>query len=90
MPWFGLQRVLWYFLIIFTYFFVFDQALHQEARLDNLVQLFNAEGHAIGIKPVPGIDNAIAKYVLTNLSKKWICILTQNDSYNFHAIILLC
>ena len=56
---------LWYFLIIFTYFFVFDQTLHQATRFDNLVQLFNAESYAIGIKPVRGhgIDDAIVKYV---------------------------
>ena len=77
------------------FFFVFDQTLHQATRLENLVQLFKAESHAIGIKPVNGIDNAIAKYVLTNLSKKMdmymsLMILTQNDSYDFHAMVLLC
>ena len=35
---------------------------------------FNAESHAIGIKPVHGIDDAISKFVLTNVSKKWIYI----------------
>ena len=44
-------------------FFVFDQALHQETEMKNLMQLFNAESNAIGIKPVHGIDNAITKYV---------------------------
>ena len=52
-------------------FLVFGQALHQATGLENLVQLFNAESHAIGIKPVHGIDGTIAKYVyfLPNLSK---------------------
>ena len=68
-PWFGLQCV----IVVFpdhTHFFVFDQALHQVTRLENLVQLFNAESHAIGIKPVHGIDKAIAKYVLDKLVKR--------------------
>ena len=39
-------------------------------RLENLVQLFNAESHSNGINPVPKIDDAIAKFVLTNVSKK--------------------
>ena len=51
-------------------FVAFGRALHQANRLENLVQLFNAESHAIGIKPVHGIDDAIAKYFLTNVSKK--------------------
>ena len=57
MPWFGLQCV----IVVFpdhTHFFVFDQALHQATRLENLMQLLNAESHAIGIKPVHGIDDA--------------------------------
>ena len=31
--------------------------------MKNLMQLFNAESNAIGIKPVHGIDNANTKYV---------------------------
>ena len=86
--------LLWYFLIILT-FFVFYQALHQATRLENLVQLFNVERHAIGIKPVHGLDDAIAKCVLPNLFKEmdmciFLIILTQNDSYSCHEIILLC
>ena len=60
-PWFGLQCV----IVVFpyhTHFFVFYQTLHQATRLENLVQLFNAESHAIGIQPVHGIGDAIAKY----------------------------
>ena len=34
------------------------------------MQLFNVESHANGINPVPEIDDAIAKFVLTNVSKK--------------------
>ena len=70
-PWFGLQCVIEVFPD-YTHYFVFDQALHQATRLENLVQLSNAESHAIGIKPVHGIDDAIAKYItfLTNLSKE--------------------
>ena len=44
-------------------FVAFGQALHQANRLENLMQLFNAESHAIRIKPVHGIDDAIAKFV---------------------------
>ena len=44
-------------------FVAFGQALHKAIRLETLVQLFNAESHAIGIKPVHGIDDAIAKFV---------------------------
>ena len=87
--------MLWYILIRFTYFFVFDQTLHQATSFDKLAQLFNAESHAIGIKPVHGIDGAIAKYVFEKFVRKMdmymsLKILTQNDSYNFHAIILIC
>ena len=42
-------------------FVAFDPALHQANRLKNLVQLFNAESHAIGKKSVHEIDDAIAK-----------------------------
>ena len=69
MPWFGLQCV----IVVFpdhTHFFVFDQALHQATRLENRVQLFNAESRAIGIKPVHGIGDAIAKYVFDKFVKR--------------------
>ena len=64
MPSFGLQCV----IVVFPdhthlFSFVFDQALHLATILENLVQLFNAGNHAIGIKPVHGIDDVIAKYV---------------------------
>ena len=59
-----------YFLIIIIYFFVFYQALHQATRLKNLVQLFNAKSNAIGIKPVHGIDDTIAKYVFDKFVEK--------------------
>ena len=69
--------------------------LHQANRLENLVQLFNAESHAIGIKPVHLIDDAIAKFVFDKCVEKMdmyipLIILTLNDPYNFHAINLLC
>ena len=52
-------------------FVAFGQDLRQANRLETLVQLFNAESHAIGIKPVHGIDDAITKNsFLTNVSKK--------------------
>ena len=35
----------------------------ERERLENLAQLFKVESNAIGIKPVYGIDAAIAKYV---------------------------
>ena len=66
---FGLQSV----IVVFpehTHFFAFGQAFNQANILDNLVQLFNAESHSIGIKPVHGIDDATAKYVFDNVSKK--------------------
>ena len=50
-----------------TFFCVFDQALHQTTKLENLMQLFIVESHAIGIKPVHGIDEAIAKYVFDKI-----------------------
>ena len=58
------------------------------------MQLFNAEIHAIGIKPVHGIDDVIAKFVFDKCVGKMdmyisLIILSKNDSYNFHAIILL-
>ena len=75
-PLFGLQCVIVVFpghthlLLLF-----FGQALHQANRLENLVQLFSAESHAIGIKPVHGIDDAIAKFVFDKcVEKNWICI----------------
>ena len=55
-------------------FVAFGQALHQANRLKNLVQLFNAESHAIGIKPVHGIDDAIAKFVFDKCGEKKICL----------------
>ena len=56
-------------------FVAFGQALRQANRLENLVQLFNAESHTIGIKSVHGIDGVIAKFVFDKcVEKKWICI----------------
>ena len=34
------------------------------------MQLFNAECHTLGIKPVHGIDDAIAKYVFNKFVKR--------------------
>ena len=34
------------------------------------MQLFNAESHAIGIKPVHGIDDEIAKFVFDKCVEK--------------------
>ena len=42
----------------------------QASRLENLVQLFNAESHANWIKPVHGIDDAIAKFVFEKCVEK--------------------
>ena len=70
-PWFGLQCV----IVAFpdhTHFFVFDQALHQAIRLENLVQLFNAESQAIVIKPVHGIVKINGYvYVPDNIDTEW-------------------
>ena len=51
-------------------FVAFGQALQQANRLENLVQLFNAERGDIGILPVHGIDDAIAKYVFDKRVEK--------------------
>ena len=51
-------------------FVVFGQALHQANRLENLVQLFDKEIYAIGIKPVLGIDDVIAKFVFDKCVEK--------------------
>ena len=69
MPLFGLQFVFVVFPV-HTHFFAFGQALHQANRLENSVHLFNAESHAIGIKTVHGIDDAIAKYVFDKCVEK--------------------
>ena len=72
-------------IVVFPYhthfsltFVAFGQALHQANKLENLVQLFNAESHATVIKPVikpvHGIDDANAKFVFDKCVKKWICI----------------
>ena len=66
---FGLQCV----IVVFpdhTHFFAFGKALHQANIWKNLVQLFNAESHSFGIKPVHGINGAIAKYVFDKCVEK--------------------
>ena len=68
---------------------------NQVIRLEILVQLFNAESHAIGIKPVHGTGDAFAKYVSDKFVEKMAMYapdvaVTQNDSCNFYAMILLC
>ena len=57
-----------------AHFYVFGQNLHQAIRLEILVQLFYAESHAFGIKPVHGIDDVIIKYVFDIFVKKRICL----------------
>ena len=59
------------------------------------MQLFNAESHTFGVKRVHGIDDAIAKFIFDECVEKNGYVyfrdkLTYNDSYNFHAIVLLC
>ena len=66
-PWFALQWVIVVFPDHTHFYFVFYQALHQATRLENLVQLFKS--HAIGIKPVHGINDVIAKYVFDKFVK---------------------
>ena len=51
-------------------FIAFGQALHQANRLETLLQLFNAESHAIGIKPGHRIDDATAKFVFDKCVEK--------------------
>ena len=51
-------------------FVAFGQALHQANRLENLVQLLDAESHAIEIMLVHGIDDAIAKFVFDKCVEK--------------------
>ena len=69
-PLFGLQCVIVVFPDHTHLLVAFGQALHQANRLESLVQLFNAESHAIGIKPVHGIDDAIAQFVLDKCVEK--------------------
>ena len=69
MPLFGLQCV----IVVFpdhAHLCCFGQALHQANRLETLVQLFNVESHAIGIKLVHGVDDAIAKFVFDKCVEK--------------------
>ena len=73
----------------------FGQALHQANRLQNLVQLFNAESHAIGIKPAHGIEYAIAKFVSDNCVEQngYVYVPDNIDIewlIQFDVIILLC
>ena len=35
------------------------------------MQLFNAESHAIGVTPVHGIDDAIAKYIFDKFVERY-------------------
>ena len=87
-PWFGLQCLTVVFPNHTNFFY---QALQMATRLENQVQLFNAESHAIGIKPVHGIEDAIAKYVSKEMAMYMsMIILTQKGTYNCQAIILLC
>ena len=51
-------------------FVAFGQALHRANKLENLVQLFNAESHAIVIKPVHGIDDVSARFVFDKCVEK--------------------
>ena len=79
MPLFGLQCVIVVFpdhthLLVFA----FGQALHQANRFENLVQLFNAESHAIGIKSVHGIDDPIAKYAFDKCVKNGYVYFPDN------------
>ena len=43
--------------------------------MENLVQLFNAESHAIGIKPAHGIDDAVVQFVFDK------CVGKKIDMY---------
>ena len=64
-PWFSLQCV----IVVFpdhTHVCLFLIKLY----LENLVQPFNAESNTIVIKPVRGIDDAIAKCVYLQICKK--------------------
>ena len=71
-PLFGVQSVIVVFPdhIHLLTFVAFGQAIHQTNRVENLVQLFNAESHAIAIKPVHGIDDAITKFVFDKCVEK--------------------
>ena len=69
MPLFGLQCVIVVFLD-HTHLFLLPMVKLYTRQTDwkNLVRLFNAESHAIGIKPVHGIDDANAKFIFD----KWV------------------
>ena len=60
--------------------FCFGQVLHQATRLENLVQLFNAESHAIGIKPVHRIDDVSGKYVFDKFVKRHGYVPDNSDT----------
>ena len=68
-PLFGQQCVIGVFPDHTHVFLFFIKLYTRQPDWKNLVQLFNAESHAIGIKPVHGIDDAIAKYVFDKFVK---------------------
>ena len=53
-------------------------ALHQASKSENLVQLFNAANHTIGIKTVHRIDNAIANNVLNKFVENGYVYVPDN------------
>ena len=76
MPLFGLQCV----IVVFPdhshlLLLLLVKLYTRQTEWKNLVQLFNAESHAIGIKPVHGIDDAIAKFV------SYKCVEKKLDMY---------
>ena len=76
-------------------FVAFGQALHQANRMENMVQLFDAESHAIGISQSMELMMRWQNSFLTNVSKKngYVYFPDNIDIewlVHFHAIILLC
>ena len=57
---------LWYFLIILTYFCCFWLSFTPGKQIGKP----DRESHAFGIKPVLGIDDAIAKFVFDKCDEK--------------------
>ena len=76
MPLFGCNVRLWYFLIILTYFCCFWSSCTPGKQIGKPGAA--AESHAIGINPVHGIDDAIAKFVFDKCVEKRICIFPNN------------
>ena len=87
-PWFGLQCV----IVVFPdhthlLLLLLIKLYTRQTDWENMVQLFNAESHANGIKAVHGIDDTIAKFVFDKCVEEkcfvslFCCFTSQVNSY---------